>query len=222
YVVLPAGNFLPIPEGLDYEGAAIAADAVNTNWHCMRERAQIAPHDDVLLIGAGGGVGVHGIQVAKAFGARVIAADISDEKLDFARQWGADEVINVRAVDDLAEAARKLTDGKGVDAAVDYVGASETFTAAIASLATAGRAGIIGAKPGKVEINPIELLIGEKIVTGSRHSTRTELLETMDVMAKGTIKSAIGKRVHFTEVETLFEDLQAETLLGRGALTYED
>ena len=81
---------------------------------------------------------------------------------------------------------------------------------------------VIGAKPGKVEIDPINLLITEKIVTGSRHSTRTELMETMDVMAKGTIKPAIGKRVHFTEVETLFEDLQAETLLGRGALTYDD
>jgi len=127
YVVLPAGNFLPIPEGLDYEGAAIAADAVNTNWHCMRERAKISPHDDVLLIGAAGGVGVHGIQVAKAFGARVIAADISDEKLEFAKKWGADEVINVRAVNDIAEAAKKLADGKGVDAAVDYVGSSQNI-----------------------------------------------------------------------------------------------
>jgi propanol-preferring alcohol dehydrogenase len=222
YVCLPAGNFLPIPSGLSYEDAAIAADAVNTNWHCMRERAQISPHDDVLLIGAGGGVGVHGIQVAKAFGARVIAADISDEKLEFARKWGADEVINVRAVNDLGEATRKLTDGKGVEAAVDYVGASESFTAAIGALATAGRAVVIGVKPGTVQINPIDLLISEKTITGSRHSTRTELMETMEVMAKGTIKSAIGKRVHFTEVETLFEDLQAETLLGRGALTYDD
>jgi propanol-preferring alcohol dehydrogenase len=222
YVVLPAGNFLPIPEGLGYEDAAIAADAVNTNWHCMRERAKIAPHDDVLLIGAGGGVGVHGIQVAKAFGARVIAADISDEKLEFAKKWGADEVINVREVNDIAEAAKKLTDGRGVDAAVDYVGASETFTAAIEALATAGRAVLIGAKPSSVKIDPLDLLINEKTITGSRHSTRTELMETMDVMAKGTIKSAIGKRVHFTEVESLFEDLQAETLLGRGALTYDD
>ena len=221
YVVLPAGNFLPIPEGLGYEDAAIAADAVNTNWHCMRERAKIAPHDDVLLIGAGGGVGVHGIQVAKAFGARVIAADISDEKLEFAKKWGADEVINVREVNDIAEAAKKLTDGRGVDAAVDYVGASETFTAAIEALATAGRAVLIGAKPSSVRIDPLDLLVNEKTITGSRHSTRTELMETMDVMAKGTIKSAIGKRVHFTEVESLFEDLQAETLLGRGALTYD-
>ena len=222
YVVLPAGNFLPIPEGLDYEGAAIAADAVNTNWHCMRERAKISPHDDVLLIGAAGGVGVHGIQVAKAFGARVIAADISDEKLEFAKKWGADELINVRAVNDIAEAAKNLTDGKGVDAAVDYVGSSETFTAAIEALATAGRAVLIGAKPSSVQIDPLNLLIHEKTITGSRHSTRTELMETMEVMARGTIKSAIGKRVHFTEVETLFDELQAETLLGRGALTYDD
>jgi propanol-preferring alcohol dehydrogenase len=222
YVCLPAGNFLPIPTALTYEDAAIAADAVNTNWHCMRERAKISPHDDVLLIGAGGGVGVHGVQVAKAFGARVIAADVSDEKLEFAKKWGADEVINVRAVNDVAEATKKLTDGKGVEAAVDYVGASETFTAAIEALAVAGCAVMIGAKPSAVQINPIDLVISEKTITGSRHSTRAELIETMDVMAKGTIKSAIGKRVHFTEVETLFEDLQAETLLGRGALTYDN
>ena len=217
YVCLPAANFLPIPEG-----AAIATDAVNTNWHCMRERAQISPHDDVLLIGAGGGVGVHGIQVAKAFGARVIAADISDEKREYAKQWGADEVINVRAINDVAAAAKKLTDGKGVEAAVDYVGSPQTFSAAIAALTAAGRAVVIGAKPGNVEVNPIELLITEKIVTGSRHSTRTELMETMEIMARGLIKPAIGKRVHFTEVEILFEELQAETLLGRGALTYDN
>jgi len=59
-------------------------------------------------------------------------------------------------------------------------------------------------------------------VTGSRHSTRTELMETMEIMARGLIKPAIGKRVHFTEVEILFEELQAETLLGRGALTYDN
>src|SRR5258708_5672927 len=143
-VRLPSGNFLPIPAGLDYEAAAIAADAVNTNWHCMRERARINPHDQVLLIGAGGGVGIHGVQIAKLFGARVIAADISDDKLALARRWGADETINVRAVDDLSAAVRAATDGLGVDAAVDYVGRGTTFQAAIDSLAVAGRAVAIG------------------------------------------------------------------------------
>jgi len=222
YVCLPSGNFLTIPEGLDYEGAAIAADAVNTPWHCMRERAKINPHDDVLIVGAGGGVGIHGVQVAKLFGARVIAADISEEKLELATQWGADEVINVREINDFTSEIKKLTGGKGVDAAVDFHGAAETFQSCIDSLAIAGRAVVIGAHPGDVKVNPINLILNEQIVTGSRHSTRAELIETMEVMARGVIKPVVGKRVHFTEVETLFQDLIDQNLLGRGSLTYDD
>jgi propanol-preferring alcohol dehydrogenase len=221
YVCLPAGNFLPIPEGLSYEAAAVAADAVNTNWHCMRERAKLNPHDTVLLIGAGGGVGIHGVQVAKLFGARVIAADVSEEKLALARQWGADATINVRAVNDLAAEARRLTDGRGVDAAVDYVGSSGTFQTAIESLATSGRAVIIGALGGKVTFDPLKLVNTEQTITGSRHSTRAEFIETMELMARGLVKPVVSARVPFTEVESLFDALKSESLLGRGALTYE-
>ena len=220
YVCLPAENFLPIPEGLSYEAAAIATDAVNTNWHCMRERARINPHDTVLLIGAGGGVGIHGVQVARLFGARVIAADVSDEKLALARQWGADLTINVRKVTDVAQEARRLTGGRGVDAAVDYVGHGQTFQAAIASLATAGRAVIIGVGKGDVSIKPTDLVQTERIITGSRHSTRTELIETMEIMARGLVTPVVGMRVPFAEVETIFDAIRSETLLGRGALTY--
>ena len=220
-VSLPSENFLPIPDNLDYEGAAIAADAVNTPWHCMRERAQINPHDDVMLVGAGGGVGIHGVQVAKIFGARVIAVDITEEKLELASKWGADEVVNFRAIEDLAAEAKRLTDGKGVDAAIDFVGKPETFQACIDGLAVGGRAVVIGAQPGDVKINPVNLVITEQIVTGSRHSTRAELIETMNIMARGLVTPVVGKRLHFTEVEELFQDLQDEKLLGRGALTYD-
>jgi propanol-preferring alcohol dehydrogenase len=220
FVSLPSENYLKIPDGLDYEAAAIAADAVNTNWHCMRERARICPHDNVLLIGAGGGVGVHGVQVAKCFGARVIAADVSDEKLALAKQYGADETINVRAAGDLADVAKRLTDGRGVDAAIDYVGHGATFRSAIDSLGTGGRAVIVGAGHGDVTFDPLRLILKEQIVTGSRHSTRAELIETMEIMARGIIKPVVGKRVHFTEVETLFDDLKNERLLGRGAVAY--
>jgi propanol-preferring alcohol dehydrogenase len=222
YVCLPAGNFIPIPKGLDYEGAAMACDAVNTNWHCMRQRARINPHDDVLLIGAAGGVGIHGVQVAKLFGARVIAADISDEKLALCKKWGADEVINTKAVADVAAEVMRLTDGKGADAAVDYVGKPVTFQAAIDALAVSGRAVVIGGAPGTVSVNPINLILTEKTVTGSRHSSRAELIETMEIMARGLVKPVVGKRVHFTEVEELFQDLAAERLLARGALTYDN
>jgi len=221
FVCLPATNYLPIPDGLDYESAAVAADAVNTNWHCMRDRAAIRPNDDVLLVGAGGGLGLHGIQVARAFGARVIAVDVSDAKLAAASEWGADEVINVRDCDSVPDAVRALTRGRGVQAAVDYVGASTTFRDCIESLATAGRAVAIGSRPGtKVEIDPTSLILKETIITGSRHSTRAELLETMDLMASGVVKAAVGRRVPFVEVEELFTDITEERLVGRGALTY--
>ena len=220
YVCLPAGNFLPIPGGLSDEAAAVATDAVNTNWHCMRERARIGPHDSVLLIGAGGGVGIHGVQVARLFGARVIAADVSEEKLDLARRWGAEETIDVRRVDDVAAEARRLTGGRGVDAAVDYVGHGETFQAAIDSLATAGRAVVIGAGTGEARFDPSRLVRTEQVITGSRHSTRAELIETMELMARGLVQPVVGMRVRFEDAETVFDALGDQTLLGRGALTY--
>ncbi len=220
-VCLPAANFLPIPDALDYESAAMAADAVNTNWHCMRERARLDPHSEVVLIGAGGGVGIHGVQVAKLFGARVIAVDVSEEKLELARTWGADDVINVRQVNDLAAAIKQATDGRGADAVVDYVGAAETFQAAIDSLAVGGRAVAIASTTHDLKLNTSMLVRGEREITGSRHSTRAEFIETMDIMARGLIKPVVGRRVHFTEVESLFQDIIDKRLLGRGAVTYD-
>jgi D-arabinose 1-dehydrogenase-like Zn-dependent alcohol dehydrogenase len=188
----------------------------------MRERARINPHDQVLLIGAGGGVGIHGVQIAKLFGARVIAADISDDKLALARRWGADETINVRAVDDLSAAVRAATDGLGVDAAVDYVGRGTTFQAAIDSLSVAGRAVAIGGLPEAFSFDARRLVQTEKVITGSRHSTRAEFMETMEIMARGIVKPVIGMRTHFTGLEDIFRAITDQTLSGRGALTYDN
>lgn len=220
-VCLPAGNFLPIPAALDYEAAAMAADAVNTNLHCMRERARISPSDQVVLIGAGGGVGIHGVQMAKLFGARVIAVDVSEEKLELARKWGADDVINARAANDLAAAIMKATGGRGADATVDYVGRTPTFQAAVDSLAVGGRAVAIGAMPDGFAFDTRRLVGGERTITGSRHSTRAEFIETLEIMARGAIQPVIGERAHFTDVERLFQSIIDQRLLGRGALTYE-
>lgn len=220
YVSLPAGNFLVLPQGLDYEAAAIAADAVCTPWHACKERAQIKPLDDVLIIGAGGGVGIHGVQMATHFGGRVIAVDVSEEKLKLCRQWGAAEVIDATQ-EDVTEAVMRITDGKGVDAAIDFNGSPDTFQAAIASTGRGGRAVLIGAKPGEVTFPHTQLITEEKIITGSRYSTRKELAETFELMARGAITAVIGRRLPFTEVESIFEDLYAERLLGRGALTYD-
>jgi D-arabinose 1-dehydrogenase-like Zn-dependent alcohol dehydrogenase len=124
-------------------------------------------------------------------------------------------------VADVAKEVKRLTEQKGVQAAIDFVGHGTTFQFAIDSLATGGRAVIVGAGHGNVTFDPLALVLNEQIVTGSRHSTRAEFIETMEIMARGLVKAVIGKRVHFTEVEGLFDDLGKERLIGRGAVTYE-
>ena len=86
YVSLPVRNLSHIPPNLDYVDAAVAADAVATPLHVLRERAKVQPPETVLIVGAGGGVGIHMVQMAKVMGTRVIAVDISEEKLALARR----------------------------------------------------------------------------------------------------------------------------------------
>jgi propanol-preferring alcohol dehydrogenase len=219
FICLPAENFIRLPDGLAYEAAAVATDAICTTWHCMKERARVQPLDDVLIFGAGGGVGIHAVQMARLFGGRVIAADISDEKLKLAEQWGADAQINVRE-QDIALEVRRLTDGKGVEAAIDFAGFPETYEAAIASLSTAGRAVIIGVQSGAVSLDPRQLIATEQTLTGSRYCSKQELAETFEVVARGLVTPIVGKRVPLEDIDAIFDDLQNETLLGRGALTF--
>jgi D-arabinose 1-dehydrogenase-like Zn-dependent alcohol dehydrogenase len=139
------------------------------------------PHDNILLIGAGGALGVHGVQAAKCFGARVIAANVSDEKLNLAKQLGAKLLTCAR----WQMSMRRMTGGAGVEVAVDFVCDSMTFQSGIDSFSNGGRAVVVGAGQGAVTFNPLNLILNELIVTGSRHSTRAEFIETMEIMARG-------------------------------------
>lgn len=219
YVRLPAENFIPIPLDLNFESAAVAADAICTAWHCMRERACVRPLDDVLILGAGGGVGIHAVQMATVFGGRVIAVDISEEKLELARRWGAAEAVHGRK-EDIAARVATLTGGKGVEAAIDFAGYPETVNAAIQSLAIAGRAVIVGVQPGTAPVEPRRLITTEQVVTGSRYSTKQEFAATLDLVARGAVTAVVGERVPLEEVAALFGHLADESLLGRGAIIF--
>src|SRR5919108_1202975 len=139
YVKLPVRNVCHIPPEVSYVDAAVTADAIATPLHVLRERAQLRAPDTVLVVGAGGGVGVHMVQMAKVLGAsRVIAVDITAEKLALAKQNGADEVINSREVSFDKEASQ-ITKDRGVDVVVEMVGVTETLERSLRSLGTGGR-----------------------------------------------------------------------------------
>jgi propanol-preferring alcohol dehydrogenase len=149
YMAIPALNVTPIPPGVSDMDAAVATDAIATPYHACREEARVGPGDTVLIIGAGGGVGIHGVQMAKLCGGWVLGADVTDEKLAAAKDHGADAIIDARG-GDLAAHVKRATDGRGADAVIDFVASREMLDAGMKSLARAGRLVIIGSRPQAV------------------------------------------------------------------------
>ena len=146
YVKCPDVNCLPYPENLSFEEAASIPLVFQTAWHMLVARAELQPGEDVLILGAGSGVGSAAIQVAKFFGARVIATAGTDGKLAKARELGADHVINHKS-QKIRDEVRRITNKRGVDVVLEHVGTA-TWDESVASLALAGRLVTCGATTG--------------------------------------------------------------------------
>jgi len=224
YMAIPARNVTPIPPGVSDLDAAIAADAICTPYHACRAEARIGPGDSVLIVGAGGGVGIHGVQMAKLCGGWVLAADITDDKLAAAKECGADALIDVRR-GDLAGQVQKLTDGRGVDAAIDVVASRETLEGCVASLARAGRLVIIGSRPRAVfgvdssfTVDPTRMLHSMLEIHGSRYVTLAEIQQTLELLRQGRIRAIVSRTFPLEEAEEAHELLRKNALVGRAAL----
>jgi NADPH2:quinone reductase len=153
--VLPAEGLVPMPKGMPFEIAGSFLMTYGTSWHALKDRAQLQAGETVLVLGAAGGIGIAAIEIAKALGARVIAAASSAEKLQICRAKGADETIDYSR-EDLRERVRALTGGRGVDVVCDPVGG--TFTEpALRSLAWRGRLLVIGFADGEIPRLPLNL-----------------------------------------------------------------
>jgi propanol-preferring alcohol dehydrogenase len=215
YVKLPVRNLCPIPPELGYVDAAVTADAVATPVHVLRERAQVKAPETVLVVGAGGGVGIHMVQMGKVLGARVIAVDISAEKLALAKEMGADETINSLEVG-FDEEARRLTRGRGVDVVVEMVGLPETMEASLRSLGKGGRLVFVGTYDSKatLPLNP-RSLSGELILTGSRYCTRQQLAEAVELVAQGRVRPAVTRICQLEEADEVLRSIERMELAGR-------
>jgi propanol-preferring alcohol dehydrogenase len=224
YMCVPSLNLCHLPEGIPFPEASIISDAIATPLHACREEAKVGPGDTVLVIGAGGGVGIHAVQMAKLCGGRVLAADISREKLEMAKALGADEIIDTKDKD-LAREAIRLTDGKGVEAVLDFVASTQTLEAAFASLATAGRLIILGFRPPSVfkveptfRVDPLTVLSKGLEIHGSRYVSMAELIDAIKVIQQGKIKPIVSKTFPLEEAETAHQMILENKITGRAAL----
>jgi propanol-preferring alcohol dehydrogenase len=223
-MAVPARNVTPIPPGVSDVDAAIASDAIATPYHACREEARVGPGDTVLIVGAGGGVGIHGVQMAKLCGGWVVGVDITDDKLDAAKRAGADAVVDGRA-GDLAAQVRALTGGRGADAAIDFVASRETLEASLASLARAGRLVIIGSRPPAVfgveatfRVDPGRMVSDMLEIHGSRYVTLGEIQQTLELLHQGRLRPVISRTFPLEGAEEAHELLRQNALVGRAAL----
>ncbi len=224
YMCAPALNLCHLPEGIPFAEASIISDAIATPLHACREEAKVGPGDTILVVGAGGGVGIHAVQMAKLCGGRVLAADISREKLEMAKELGANEIIDTKEKD-LAQEAIRLTDGKGVDAVLDFVASSQTLEASFASLNRAGRLVILGFRPPSVfkvepnfRVDPLVVLSKGLEIHGSRYVSMAELIDAMKIVQQGKIKPIVTKTFPLEEAETAHQMILANKITGRAAL----
>jgi len=227
YMAIPAANLCPIPAGVTDLEAAIAADAICTPLHACREEARVGPGDRALVVGAGGGVGIHMVQMAKLCGGFVLAADLSDAKLEMAKAVGADELIDVRR-EELSKQVLAKTDGRGVDAAIDCVASSETLEAGLRSLARAGRLVIIGSRPREVfgaeptfRVDAQWMLNRMLEIHGSRYVSLAELAQTLELLRQRRIRAIVTRTFPLEGAEEAHQLLRQNTLVGRAALIQE-
>ena len=224
YVALPERNMVPIPDGVSYVDAAVASDAIATPYHACHKEARLGPGDSVLIVGAGGGVGIHMVQMARLCGARVLAADIGDDKLALAKSMGADEVIDARNAK-LPDAVKALTNGLGVDAAIDIVASRATLEAALQSLAVGGRLVIIGAQPQPVygiepgfTVNPLEFLHRGLELHSSRYVNVAEIAHTLELVRLKRIKPVVTQTFALERVKEAHELIRRNATAGRIAM----
>ncbi len=214
---LPAGNAIPLPDELDPISATVVADAVATPVH-VAARADITSDDRVVVIGAGGGVGIHMVQVAAHRGAIVAGFDIVDDKLALIEAHGA---IPVNSGDLDGLAPDRVFPGGRPTVVIDLIGTTATARWAVDGLAMGGRLlQLTTFRQRPVSIESREMVFRELSILGSRYANRAQLTEAAELVRSGAIKPVIGAVGGPQDIPAMHDQLRAGTLAGRGALDW--
>ena len=216
-VAVPAVNLIPKPDNLSFEDAASIPLVFVTAWHMLVTLARVRLGETVLVNAAGSGVGSTAIQIAKLHGARVIASAGSAPKLEMARQLGADEIINYTE-QDLAQEARRLTDGRGIDLVFEHVG-GEIFEKSVEALARGGRlvtCGATAAPTATLNVTPL-FFYGHSII-GSFMGTKGELLEALRFVRSGQLRPVVDRVFPLSEARAAVQHLAERRQFGKVVL----
>ena len=229
HACVDAMRVLPLPPGFAIDDAAAFALAYGTSHHALVDRGALKPEETVLVLGAAGGVGSAALQIAKAVGARVIAAASNPDKCAFCRRLGADETVDYGR-EDLREAVKGLTGGRGVDVVYDPVG-GDLAEPAFRLVGWRGRYLVIGFAQGGIPSLPLNLplLKGSSIVgvfwgefvRREPEASAAALAELARWYAQGRIKPAIDRRYPMHALPAAFERMASRQVQGKLVMVVE-
>jgi len=221
YVVVPAANLVPAPrDRLPLDDAQLASIPIAfiTAWQMLVDRARIRQGETVLVLAAGSGVGTASIQIAKLYGARVIATASTEEKLAAARALGADETINHASVDIVAE-VKRLTGRRGADIVVDHVGAA-TFGKSVVACARGGRIVVCGATAGYEPVLNLRHVFWRQLsILGSTLASKARLPEILELFSAGRLRTVVDRVQPLDTIAEAHRRLESRASFGKVVLT---
>jgi NADPH:quinone reductase-like Zn-dependent oxidoreductase len=213
-IAVPAANVIPIPDSLDFDQAASVPLVFVTAWHMLVGRAGIRPGQTVLVLGAGSGVGIAAIQIAKLFHCRVITTAGDEAKLAKGRELGADYGIN-HYQQKISDEVRKITNKEGVDIVFEHVGAA-TWDESVKSLKSGGTLVTCGATTGpKVALDLVHLFARQLTLLGSYMGTMGELHEVLKHVFAGRLKPVVDRTFPLNELRAAHEYLEKSQMFGK-------
>jgi len=214
YIAVDAMNLMKLPEQMSFEEAAATPLVYQTAWRALISQANIRPGDDVLILGASGGVGSASIQIAKLVGANVIAVTSNTDKISYAKQMGADIVLNRKSGDYWGELAA-LTNNRGVDVVMENIGAA-TWAQSLKSLVKGGRLVTYGRTTGHLAETDIRLIFWNQLrIIGSTMANRKEFIEVMQLIFKGKLSPVIDTVFPLEQASSAYQRLHDGKQFGK-------
>jgi NADPH:quinone reductase-like Zn-dependent oxidoreductase len=206
-------GLVSIPEGLDYEEAATLPCAAVTAWNALFESGNLKSGETVLLQGTGG-VSIFALQFAKAFGAKTIITSSSNEKLERAKQLGADHTINYKENPEWDKAVLEITEKRGVDHVVE-VGGAGTMQKSVNAVKIGGHVAVIGVLSGKGDFNPVSLLMKSVKLQGIFVGSRKMFEDMNAFISEHKIKPLVDKVFEFAEARDALKTMESASHFGK-------
>ncbi len=214
FLTVPATHVLPLPDRVSAVQGAAMSCALGTAYRAVLTRGGLQSGETAVVLGTGG-VGIHAVQFARAAGARPVAVDVAEAKLQAAREAGAEEAVLVGGA---AQQVRAMTEGRGADLVVDCVGSHDATGVALALVRKGGRIVQVGytTEEGRHPALPTDqVALHEVSIIGSRYVTRPELARAIDLVARGQVRPVVSAVLDLARANEALARVRADQAVGR-------